>query len=37
MDYGNFKDLPRRIDSDKIFHDKKFNPINAGLFESSFV
>ena len=25
MDYGDFKDLPRRTASDKILHDKAFN------------
>ena len=25
MAYGNFKDLTRRIASDKILHDKAFN------------
>ena len=25
MVYGDFKDLPRRTGSDKVFHDKEFN------------
>ena len=24
MDYGDFKDLPRRTDSDKVLHNKPF-------------
>ena len=30
MAYGNFKDLPRRITSDKLLRDKAFN-IASGL------
>ena len=25
MDFGDFKDLPRRTASDKVLHDKAFN------------
>ena len=24
MAYGDYKDVPRRTDSDKVFHDKAF-------------
>ena len=35
MLYGDFKDLPRRTITNKIFHDKAFNAIdiNANLLQ----
>ena len=33
MTYGDFKDLPKRIVSDKILHDKAFNIVKNPKYD----
>ena len=37
MTYGDFKDLPKRIVSDKILHDKAFNIVKNPKYDGYIV